>query len=231
MLTLPLQVGYAFVNFIDIADLLRFLRINLGQKWNMYSSEKIMHAAYATYQGKAALVDKVLLSSLINRQASFNDTWRFKFQNSSILDREDAVRPHIYCTLGPGRGQPEEFPPPNDSARKARSTVAATEHGLFSQLHRDRQAMAHFPFNRSSRITLPAAGSSSTEPSKSSTYRKYPAATYGSYNDAPGGLSIRGKGSRRGGRGFRQQSSARPRHDRNFDHSNPQPPPQVVAGW
>ncbi|KAG9103763.1 hypothetical protein FRC06_008221 [Ceratobasidium sp. 370] len=42
------NVGYAFVNFIHVSDLLK----------NMYASEKILGAGYANYQGKEALVGK-----------------------------------------------------------------------------------------------------------------------------------------------------------------------------
>ena len=37
----------------------QFLNTYLGRRWNLYSSDKVMYAAYATYQGKAALVTKV----------------------------------------------------------------------------------------------------------------------------------------------------------------------------
>lgn len=57
------QVGYAFVNFIEVGSLLKFLKENLDKRWNLYQSEKTMYAAYATYQGKAALVTKVEMCS------------------------------------------------------------------------------------------------------------------------------------------------------------------------
>ncbi|KAG8992661.1 hypothetical protein FRB90_000936 [Tulasnella sp. 427] len=113
------NVGYAFVNFIEVSSLLKFLQTYLGKRWNLYSSDKVMYAAYATYQGKAALVTK--------------------FQNSSILDREEKVKPHIYYSSGEKKGLPEPFPPPNDSARKARSLAAASEHGLFSRMEYNRR--------------------------------------------------------------------------------------------
>ncbi|KAG8764158.1 hypothetical protein FRC11_003014 [Ceratobasidium sp. 423] len=51
------NVGYAFVNFINISDLLKFMKARLGRKWNMYASEKVLGAGYANYQGKEALVE------------------------------------------------------------------------------------------------------------------------------------------------------------------------------
>ncbi|KAG8985130.1 hypothetical protein FRB93_006082 [Tulasnella sp. JGI-2019a] len=135
------NVGYAFVNFMEVGSLLKFLRENLGKRWNMYQSEKTMYAAYATYQGKAALVTK--------------------FQNSSILDRDSDVQPHIYYSTGDMKGLPEPFPAPNDSARKARSMAAAQEHGLYSRMNlADRQKMS---------MSMTAKASSSSSPLASPT--------------------------------------------------------------
>lgn len=44
------NVGYAFVNFISVQDLLHFAKTQLGVKWNMYSSEKVLQMSYANYQ-------------------------------------------------------------------------------------------------------------------------------------------------------------------------------------
>ena len=44
------NVGYAFVNFITVDDLLHFAKARLGTKWNMYSSEKVLQMSYANYQ-------------------------------------------------------------------------------------------------------------------------------------------------------------------------------------
>ena len=66
------NVGYAFVNFIHVQDLLRFAKARLGVKWyvihgfltisshfesfrscfsrNMFSSEKVLQMSYANYQ-------------------------------------------------------------------------------------------------------------------------------------------------------------------------------------
>ncbi|KAH9929307.1 RNA recognition motif 2-domain-containing protein [Amylocystis lapponica] len=96
------NVGYAFVNFITVGDLLHFAKTQLGVKWNMYSSEKVLQMCYATYQGKEALVEK--------------------FKNSCIMDEREAWRPKIFYSDGPDQGLPEPFPPPTHLRRKERSS-------------------------------------------------------------------------------------------------------------
>ncbi|RPD78293.1 hypothetical protein L226DRAFT_543705 [Lentinus tigrinus ALCF2SS1-7] len=95
------NVGYAFVNFITVQDLLHFAKTQIGVKWNMYSSEKTLQMCYATYQGKESLVEK--------------------FKNSCIMDEKEAWRPKIYYSDGPNQGLPEPFPPPTHLRRKERS--------------------------------------------------------------------------------------------------------------
>ncbi|KAI9067082.1 hypothetical protein FKP32DRAFT_1564289 [Trametes sanguinea] len=95
------NVGYAFVNFITVQDLLLFAKTQLGVKWNMYSSEKVLQMCYATYQGKESLVEK--------------------FKNSCIMDEREAWRPKIFYSDGPNQGLPEPFPPPTHLRRKERS--------------------------------------------------------------------------------------------------------------
>ncbi|KAL6308053.1 RNA recognition motif 2-domain-containing protein [Sparassis latifolia] len=96
------NVGYAFVNFITIGDLLHFAKTQLGVKWNMYSSEKVLQMCYATYQGKEAAVEK--------------------FKNSCIMDERESWRPKIFYSDGPNQGLPEPFPPPTHLRRKERSS-------------------------------------------------------------------------------------------------------------
>ncbi|GJE96770.1 hypothetical protein PsYK624_129760 [Phanerochaete sordida] len=95
------NVGYAFVNFITVQDLMHFATTQLGVKWNMYSSEKVLQMSYANYQGKEALVEK--------------------FKNSCIMDEREAWRPKIFFSDGPSQGLPEPFPPPTHLRRKERS--------------------------------------------------------------------------------------------------------------
>ncbi|KAI0675041.1 RNA recognition motif 2-domain-containing protein [Trametes maxima] len=95
------NVGYGFVNFITVQDLLHFARTQLGVKWNMYSSEKVLQMCYAAIQGKESLVEK--------------------FRNSCIMDEQEAWRPKIYFSDGVNQGLPEPFPPPTHLSRKERS--------------------------------------------------------------------------------------------------------------
>ncbi|KAF9529405.1 RNA recognition motif 2-domain-containing protein [Crepidotus variabilis] len=96
------NVGYAFVNFIRVEDLLRFAKARLGIKWNMFSSEKVLQMSYANYQGKEALVEK--------------------FKNSAIMDEREAWRPRIFYSSGPNEGLSEPFPAPTHMRRKERSS-------------------------------------------------------------------------------------------------------------
>ncbi|KAF5370759.1 hypothetical protein D9758_002010 [Tetrapyrgos nigripes] len=97
------NVGYAFVNFITVQDLLTFAKKRLGHKWNMFSSEKVLQMSYANYQGKEALVEK--------------------FKNSCIMDECEAWQPKIfYSEPGPEQGLPEPFPAATHQRRKERSS-------------------------------------------------------------------------------------------------------------
>ncbi|KAL5507306.1 hypothetical protein ACEPAH_6762 [Sanghuangporus vaninii] len=95
------NVGYAFVNFIQVQDLLHFARSKLGIKWNMYSSEKVLQMSYANYQGKEALIEK--------------------FKNSCVMDERESWRPKIFYSSGPNQGLLEPFPAPTHFRRKERS--------------------------------------------------------------------------------------------------------------
>jgi len=106
------NVGYAFVNFIEAVDLLRFCRACLGKKWNLFQSEKVLQMSYANYQGKAALVDK--------------------FRNSAVLNERPEWRPQLFHSDGPERGLPHTFPPPNSALRHERSTQTKSA-GMYSQ--------------------------------------------------------------------------------------------------
>ncbi|KAF9451940.1 hypothetical protein P691DRAFT_662059 [Macrolepiota fuliginosa MF-IS2] len=96
------NVGYAFVNFIRVQDMLKFAKKRLGVKWNMFSSEKVLQMSYANYQGKEALVEK--------------------FKNSCIMDEREEWRPKIFYSGGPEQGLPEPFPAPTHLRRKERSS-------------------------------------------------------------------------------------------------------------
>lgn len=105
------NVGYAFINFIDPIEIIKFSQARVGTSWNVFASEKICDVSYATIQGKQALIEK--------------------FRNSSVMDEQDSYRPHIYYSSGTCKGLEEPFPGPNDLQRKARSTQAAQMVGLY----------------------------------------------------------------------------------------------------
>ncbi|KDQ15279.1 hypothetical protein BOTBODRAFT_108855 [Botryobasidium botryosum FD-172 SS1] len=97
------NVGYAFVNFITVEDLLLFCNARLGRKWNMFQSEKVLGMSYANFQGKEALVEK--------------------FRNSSVMNEKLEWRPKIFYSDGPNYGLPEPFPAPNNLLRQERSRM------------------------------------------------------------------------------------------------------------
>ncbi|KAG8851545.1 hypothetical protein FRB91_007759 [Serendipita sp. 411] len=95
------NVGYAFVNFVDVADLLKFAKAKLGVKWNLFCSEKVLQMSYANFQGKEALVEK--------------------FKNSCVMEMQDEWVPKIFYSSGPKKGQREPFPPASNPSRARRS--------------------------------------------------------------------------------------------------------------
>ncbi|KAH7339841.1 hypothetical protein B0J17DRAFT_656985 [Rhizoctonia solani] len=109
------NVGYAFVNFINISDLLKFMKARLGRKWNKYASEKVLCTGYANYQGKEALVEK--------------------FKNSSIMDTRPAWRPKIFYSSGGHVGLPEPFPAGNSIRRVRRNFAHGQQGRLYTQMH------------------------------------------------------------------------------------------------
>ncbi|KZT41499.1 hypothetical protein SISSUDRAFT_981682 [Sistotremastrum suecicum HHB10207 ss-3] len=95
------NVGYAFVNFIEVSDLLLFAKTKLGTRWNMFSSEKVLQMSYANYQGKEALIEK--------------------FKNSCIMGEREGWRPKIFYSHGKKQGLPEPFPEPTNAKRVERA--------------------------------------------------------------------------------------------------------------
>ncbi|KAH7108147.1 RNA recognition motif 2-domain-containing protein [Auriculariales sp. MPI-PUGE-AT-0066] len=117
------NVGYAFVNFITVQDLVTFCRRRRGVKWNMYQSEKVLNMTYANYQGKEALVEK--------------------FKNSCIMDERESWRPKIFHSSGPAQGLPELFPDPTHLKRKERSQANARERILYANQTRHSHSRGH----------------------------------------------------------------------------------------
>ncbi|KAI8579922.1 hypothetical protein K450DRAFT_239740 [Umbelopsis ramanniana AG] len=86
------NVGYAFINFIELRSLVTFAQQRVGRKWNRFNSEKRCTLSYANIQGKKALVEK--------------------FRNSSVMDEEASYQPKIFVSTGVHRGEEEPFPQP-----------------------------------------------------------------------------------------------------------------------
>ncbi|KAG0297029.1 hypothetical protein BGZ96_007913 [Linnemannia gamsii] len=99
------NVGYAFINFINIEVVASFVEQHVSKKWGRFNSDKICSLSYATIQGRRALVDK--------------------FRNSSVMEEEPSYRPKIFYTGGPNLGQEEPFPGPTLCKESARGYSAA----------------------------------------------------------------------------------------------------------
>lgn len=84
------NVGYAFISFLELAHIIPFAKAFAGQKWKNFNSEKICAISFARIQGKAAMIAR--------------------FQNSSLMEKDDAYRPLLFFSDGPERGTPEPFP-------------------------------------------------------------------------------------------------------------------------
>jgi hypothetical protein len=110
------NVGYCFINFLEAKQIPRFVNEFNGQRWRSFNSEKVCAVSFARIQGKQAMISR--------------------FQNSSLLEKDDEYRPLLFYTSGPERGQPEPFPLPSSSAAggtnsgsRSRSSSGATGPG------------------------------------------------------------------------------------------------------
>lgn len=72
--------GYAFINFNDYKDIISFYEHYNGKRWNMFKSEKICSVTYARIQGK--------------------DSMMKRFQNSSLMERNEDYRPLVFAEDG-----------------------------------------------------------------------------------------------------------------------------------
>lgn len=61
-----------------------------GLRWKSFNSEKVCAITFARIQGKGSMVSR--------------------FQNSSLLEKDDEYRPLLFFSSGPDRGKPEPFP-------------------------------------------------------------------------------------------------------------------------
>jgi hypothetical protein len=83
-------VGYCFINFLEPRFIVPFVQEFNGQRWRSFNSEKVCVVSFARIQGKAAMVSR--------------------FQNSSLLEKDDEYRPLLFYSSGPEKGYPEPFP-------------------------------------------------------------------------------------------------------------------------
>ena len=73
-------MGYAFINFIDYHDIVKFVTEFNAKRWEKFNSEKICALAYARIQG---------LQDLVHH-----------FQNSSVINQEDnKIKPVILAKI------------------------------------------------------------------------------------------------------------------------------------
>jgi len=86
------NVGYCFVNFIDAKSIVGFVNEFNGHRWKNFNSDKVCAVTFARIQGKAAMIAR--------------------FQNSSLLEKDDEYRPLLFHTVTAGDdcGRPEAFP-------------------------------------------------------------------------------------------------------------------------
>lgn len=113
------NMGYAFINFLEASHIVAFYDEFDGQKWTNFNSEKVCAISYARLQGKQAMITR--------------------FQNSSLLDKHESYRPLVFCSTGPNRGKPEQFPTPRQlgAPHKKQPSSFATHY------HRDDRGYGH----------------------------------------------------------------------------------------
>lgn len=98
------NVGYCFVNFLDPKYIVPFVEEFNGQRWRSFNSEKVCAVSFARIQGRSAMVAR--------------------FQNSSLLDKDEEYKPLLFYSSGQDKGKPEPFP------ASTRQRNLPTEHGF-----------------------------------------------------------------------------------------------------
>ncbi len=81
--------GYAFVNFVDYKDIIPFFGQYNKCGWKRFNSDKICDISYARIQGKAAMLKR--------------------FENSSLMEKDDEYRPMVFVSHGERKGQIENI--------------------------------------------------------------------------------------------------------------------------
>jgi hypothetical protein len=79
--------GYAFVNFVNVEDIVSFYNTYHEKPWKVFNSEKICVVMYARIQGK--------------------DAFLRRFENSEILGKEHEYQPLSFVSHGLNKGKPE----------------------------------------------------------------------------------------------------------------------------
>ena len=87
------NVGYCFINFLEPHFIPPFVKEFNGQRWKSFNSEKVCAVSFARIQGKQAMIAR--------------------FQNSSLLEKDDEYQPLLFYSHGPDKGKPEPFPSGN----------------------------------------------------------------------------------------------------------------------
>lgn len=82
--------GYAFVNFVDPADIVPFVEEYGGRGWRRFNSDKVCDVTYARIQGKAAMLRR--------------------FENSALMEKDDEYRPKVFVSHGERKGEVEVMP-------------------------------------------------------------------------------------------------------------------------
>jgi len=82
--------GYAFINFVDYQDILKFHRQYFGKHWRTFNSDKICDITYARIQGKAAMLKR--------------------FENSALMEKDEEYKPLVFVSNGPEKGKRLPFP-------------------------------------------------------------------------------------------------------------------------
>ena len=83
--------GYAFVNFVECADIVSFVEEYDSTKWKNFNSDKVCDVTYARIQGKAAMIRR--------------------FENSALMEKEEAYRPKVFVSYGDRKGEVEHIFP------------------------------------------------------------------------------------------------------------------------
>lgn len=77
--------GYAFINFVDYRDIVKFHRQYYGQHWRTFNSDKICDITYARIQTKASMLKR--------------------FENSALMEKDEEYKPLVFVSDGPEKGK------------------------------------------------------------------------------------------------------------------------------